>query len=146
MNKREKILLNKIKNILLNKNDSICSQKGFTMIEILIALTFLAIMLLATANTTINLVRNGALSRKRPIACNLCQAKIEYLKSLGYDGLGNSQENNLDGRGLSGGSFNRTVTVSDVSIPFTKLVTVTVSWTDSLKNHTVSLRTLINRQ
>jgi len=116
------------------------------MIEILIALTFLAITLLATANTTINLARNGALSRKRTTACNLCQAKIEHLKSFGYDGLGNSQENNLDERGLSGGPFNRTVTVGDASITFTKLVTVTVSWTDSLKNHTVSLRTLITRQ
>ncbi len=117
------------------------------MIEILIALTFLAITLLATANTNINLARNGALSRKRTTACNLGQAKIERLKSLGYDGLGNTQENDLDERGISGGgSFNRTVTVGDASITFTKLVTVTVSWTDSLKNHTVSLRTLITRQ
>ena len=132
---------------MLNKKDYICSQKGFTVIEIFIALTFLAITLLATANTNINLVRNGALSRKRTTACNLCQAKIEFLKSLGYDVLANSQENNLDEKGISGGgSFNRTVTVSNGSITSTKLVAVTVSWADFLKNHTVSLRTLITRQ
>lgn len=138
--------MNEIKKNLLNKKNYICSQKGFTVIEIFIALTFLAITLLATANTNINLARNGALSRKRTTACNLGQAKIESLKSLGYDALANSQENNLDERGLSGGSFNRTVTVSDGSITFTKLVNVTVSWTDFLKNHTVSLQTLITRQ
>ena len=138
--------MNEIKKNLLNKKDSLVSQKGFTIIEIFIALTFLAITLLATANTNINLARNGAISRKRTTACNLCQAKIESLKSLGYDALASSQENNLDERGLSGGSFSRTVTVSDGSITSTKLVTVTVSWADFLKNHTVSLRTLITRQ
>ena len=131
---------------LLNKNDYIYSQKGFTVIEIFIALTFLAITLLATANTNINLARNGAFARKRTTACNLCQAKIESLKSLDYETLTGSQENNLDERGLSGGSFNRTVTVSNGSITSTKLVTVTVSWADFSKNHTVSLRTLITRQ
>ncbi|MBN1756438.1 hypothetical protein JW877_09535 [bacterium] len=138
--------MNKIKNILLNKNDHILSQKGFTIIEIFIALTFLAITLLATANTNINLARNGALARKRTTACNLCQAKIESLKSLGYDALASSQESNLDDRGLSGGSFSRTVTVSNGSITSTKLLTVTVSWADFLRNHTVSLATLITRQ
>ena len=81
--------MNEIKK-LLNKKDYICSQKGFTVIEIFIALTFLAITLLATANTNINLARNGTLSRKRTTACNLGQAKIEFLKSLGYDALANS--------------------------------------------------------
>ena len=138
--------MNEIKNILLNRNDSMLSQKGFTIIEIFIALTFLAITLLATANTNINLARNGALARKRTTACNLCQAKLESLKSLGYDTVAGSQETNLDEQGLSGGSFNRTVTVSNGSITSTKLVTVTVSWADFLKNHSVSLRTLITRQ
>ena len=135
-----------VKNILLNQNDPFQSQKGFTIIEIFIALTFLAITLLATANTNINLARNGALARKRTTACNLCQAKIESLKSLGYDALAGSQETNLDEQGLSGGSYTRTVTVSNGSITSTKLVTVTVSWADFLKDHTVSLRTLITRQ
>jgi len=131
---------------LLNKKDYIYSQKGFTVIEIFIALTFLAITLLVTANTNINLAGNGTISRKRTTACNLCQAKTESLKSSGYDTLASSQENNLDERGLSGGLFNREVTVSDGPITFTKLVNVTVSWADFLKNYTVSLRTLITRQ
>ena len=121
-------------------------KNGFTIIEIIIALTFLAITLLATANTNINLARNGALTRKKTAACNLCQARIESIKSFGYDAVTDSEENNLDESGNPGqGPFTRTVFVTPGSITDTKLITVTVNWADFLKTYTVSLRTLITK-
>lgn len=139
--------MDKIKKFLLNKRGHIFSKNGFTIIEIMIALTFLAITLLATANIIINLARNGALTRKKTSACNLCQAKIESLKSLGYDSVAGSEENNLDESGNPAGPFSRRAIVTAAgSITDTKVITVTVSWGDFFKNYRVSLRTLITRQ
>lgn len=120
--------------------------RGFTIVEVILSIAFLAVTLLATSSMIINVSRNGSTARKTSLACHLCQAKIESLKSLGYNGLANSQENNLDESGNSGGIFNRTVIVASGPVTDTKFVTVTVSWADVVKSHAVSLRTLIANQ
>lgn len=119
---------------------------GFTIVEVILSIAFLAVTLLATSSMIINVSRNGATARKTSLACHLCQAKIESLKSLGYNGLANSQEFNLDESGNSGGVFTRTVVVAAGPFTDTKVVMVTVSWADVIKNHAVSLRTLIANQ
>ena len=126
-----------------NKNNHFCLSHGFTMVEIIIALSFLAITLLATGSMIINIARSGSVNRKSTLACTLCQTKLEALKSLGYEAVSNSEELNLNESGNSGGIYNRRVTVTDGSTADTKIVTVEVSWTDTIKPHTVSVRTLM---
>jgi len=107
------------------------------------ALAIFMIIALGTASTIINVARNAGLSRKTMLACNLCQSKVEELKSLGYQALLNSYEPNIDEQGDPGGVFTRTVRVSNGTIPETKLVVVTVSWRNLGLTKNVSFSTLI---
>lgn len=119
------------------------TKNGFTILEMIIALAVLAITLLASLNTIINVGRNGALVRKTSTACQLCQTKIEALKSLGYEAIADSQELNINEHGSPGGQFDRTVIVRDGAVNDTRVVVVTVSWNTSFKTQAVSLKTLI---
>jgi len=118
-------------------------RDGFTLIELMFALAIFMIIALGTASTIINVARNAGLSRKTMLACNLCQSKVEELKSLGYQALLNSYEPNIDEQGDPGGVFTRTVRVSNGTIPETKLVVVTVSWRNLGLTKNVSFSTLI---
>ena len=105
------------------------NKNGFTLIEMMLAQTLLAIALLTSINTVITVTRYGAMVRRKTEACNLCETTMEMLKSIGYDGVANNNESNLDQNGHSGGRFDRTITVTDGTVSNTKFVTVTVSWT-----------------
>jgi len=115
---------------------------GFSLIELLVSLAILAFTLLGVGNILMSSARSSIMANKTTLACNLCQAKIEGLKSLSYNSLSDSQENYIDGEGNSGGCFNRTVTATAGPIPNTKLITVTTVWTDLTGTRTVSLRTM----
>ena len=118
-------------------------KTGFTLIELMLSLAILIILVLGTAITTINVARNVAVARKTTLAGNLCQSKIEEVKSFGYNFALNSNEYNIDEEGNSGGVFNRTVRVSNGPIPNTKLLLVTVSWSGFIKTHSISIPTII---
>ena len=119
-------------------------HKGFTLIELMIALTVLIFVVLGTSSTIIHIARISANARKTTLASDLCQSKIEEIKSYGYDATFlNSEEPNIDATGNSGGIFTRTVRQSAGPIPNTKSITVTVSWTDFIKTHEVIISTII---
>jgi len=124
---------------------SFLSEKGFTLIELMISVAALAVAILGVGNVIVNAARSSAIARKNTMACNLCQAKIEALKALGYNALANanSQESNINEKGEQGGYFTRTVTATNGPLPDTKLITVTVSWTDLFGPRTVSLQTMV---
>ena len=118
-------------------------KNGFTLIELMLALVILIILALGTSITIINVARNVVEARKTTLAGNLCQSKIEEVKSYGYNAALNCDEHNIDEEGNSGGVFHRAVRVSDGPIPNTKLILVTVSWTDFIKTHSVAIPTII---
>lgn len=118
-------------------------KNGFTLIELMLSLAILVILVLGTSLIIINVARNAALSQKNTLASNLCQSKIEEVKSFGYNFALNSDEYNIDEEGNPGGIFNRTVRVSDGPIPNSKLVIVTVSWSGSINTHQISIPTII---
>jgi len=134
---------NKIIDTSLFTKDPLSPQKGFTLIELMLALTILIFVVLGTSSTIINVARISANARKTTLASNLCQSKIEEIKSFGYNATFNSDEYNIDAEGNSGGIFNRTVRVSNGPIPNTKSLIVTVSWTDFIQTHSVFIPTII---
>lgn len=129
--------------IWLTVGNSFYSEKGFTLIELMIALTVLAISLLGTESVIISIARNRASARKVSVATNLCQAKIEEMRSLGYGAIVNSIETNLNEEGSSGGIFSRYVGVSTGPVPRTKVVQVIVFWRDLMRIRSISMRTMV---
>ncbi len=129
---------------------------GFTLIEVLIALTILAIGLLGVALMQVTSISGNTFSREMSVATELGQDMLEQLRTLQYtssttdnallggnhpdntdvaDGLavGVGNANIIDERGLTVGPliYTRTWTVTDnTPAANMKAIDVTVSWTE----------------
>jgi type IV pilus assembly protein PilV len=64
------------------KNSS--TQEGFTLLEILVALTILSIGLLGMAGITTSIIHGNSLSNKVTTATTLGQDRMEHFRRLGY--------------------------------------------------------------
>ncbi|RJP58606.1 MAG: prepilin-type N-terminal cleavage/methylation domain-containing protein [Deltaproteobacteria bacterium] len=147
------------------------NEKGFTLLEILIAMTILSVGLLALAEMTVYVIRSNAVGNKVTDATVLAQDKLEELRTLGYSDtqLSNGGDNNDVSTDIHSGtpSFplftgpdhtdtcnsSCSVTISqtpqrvwnvadDTPASGMKTVTVIVGWKDSI-NHFVALSTII---
>ena len=58
--------------------------KGFTLLEVLIALTVFSVGLLAMGEMTMHVIRNGALGKKMTEASIMAENKLEELKALPF--------------------------------------------------------------
>ncbi len=103
------------------------SEKGFTLIEIMVAITLLSIGLLGMAGLTVGIMRGNSLSSQVTTATALAQAKMEDIKRIGYSGTSASAEGY---NAISGYPLYRRDTVVDVDTPNVgmKTVTITVFW------------------
>ena len=103
------------------------SDKGFTLIEIMVAVTLLSIGLLGMAGLTVGIMRGNSLSSQVTTATALAQAQMEDIKRVGYSGAAWSTE---DYNSIAGYPLYRRVTEVDVDTPNVgmKTVTITVSW------------------
>jgi type IV pilus assembly protein PilV len=121
-------------------NRSMMFEKdGFSLIEVLIALIFLAIGLLAIASLQITSVRGNFFSNNLMQATYVAQDQLEYLKNLPFDdpllSLGDHQDVT---KNMSGIDFNRAYRVGlNGNV---KSVKYTVSWNDGA-NHSISFST-----
>lgn len=103
------------------------TARGFTLIEILIALTLLAIGLLGMAGLTVGIMRGNSLSKEVTTATALAQDKMEDIKRLGYSGATKQTEGY---NSIAGYANYKRETEVDVDTPNIgmKTVTVTVYW------------------
>jgi len=116
---------------------------GFSLLEMLIAMTILAIGLLGMATLLIAAIRGNAFGIRNTEATALIEDKIEEFKNTPYEDISPGTETESD-LGL-GGIFTRKTTVED-NTPGAdmKTITVEVSWTD-YTTHTFSFRTIISK-
>jgi type IV pilus assembly protein PilV len=124
--------------------------KGFTLIEILIAILLLVIALVGLASVTVSVIKGNDLSRMVTTATTLAKDKMEELKnvsatSAGYDALTGSSDTveAIYTRQWTVGAVGTTAPDNDTTKM--KKITVTVTWTWNGQSHNVTLDTIVLR-
>ena len=118
------------------------NNKGFTLIEILIAITVFSIGLLGMATLTTGIIRGNLASNNLTTATVLAQEQMEDIIRDGYAKASGKDENYGS---ITDFSQYKRVTVVDDNKPETdmKIVTVTVYWDSD--SHSVVLKTILTK-
>ncbi|MBI5748239.1 MAG: prepilin-type N-terminal cleavage/methylation domain-containing protein [Nitrospinae bacterium] len=124
------------------------NRKGFTFIEVLIAIAILSIGLLGLATMSTTASKFNTFSKNKTTAIALGQDKMEELKRIipttTLTSANNAVENNINEKGEAGsGIFTRSVTITGGAAQLTTLA-VTITWRD-YSLHTVTLTTMIRQ-
>ena len=116
------------------------NNKGFTLIEVLVAMVILSVGLLGTAALITGIINGNKVSNRITTATTLAQDKMEYIKSVGYS---NAVSETRAFMSSPYNKYEREVTVVDNS-PSSgmKTVTVEVYWES---NKSVTLKTILSR-
>jgi type IV pilus assembly protein PilV len=115
-------------------------QRGFSLIEVLIALIFLAVGLLAMAGLQVTSVRGNFFSNNLMQATYVAQDRLESLINLPLDSSQLQAGNYPDGFiTISGVSFNKSYTIAVNGN--LKTINYTVTWNDGV-NHNVTFSTI----
>lgn len=120
---------------------------GFTLLEVVIALTILSVALLGLAELQIVAIKGNKKARDLTSAVILAEKKIEELKNTGFDNLSagtfDDANNPINEVGADGGIFNRSWEIDDYADSSNmKRVSVTIEWADA--NHSISLSTVLS--
>ena len=150
------------------------NKKGFTLLEVLIAITILTLGLLALAEMTISVIRGNAFGEKMTDARVLAEDQLEDLRNLYKTNPSSTKlTNGGDNADISTDIYSNTalftapdhtetcdsgcsVTIGrasqrvwniadNVPVAGMKTVTVIVGWSDSI-DHYVALSTIINQE
>ena len=117
------------------------NNKGFTLIEVLVAMVILSIGLLGTAALITGIIRGNQVSNRMTAATTLAQDKMENIKSVSYSNAESEPRAFLPSPYEK---YERQVTVVDdnsLGVGM-KTVTVTVYWGSG---KSVSLQTILSR-
>ena len=121
---------------------SMSGQKGFTLLEVMIAVFLLAVAIMGAASLTTSVIKSNSLSQTLTTATTLAKDKIEELKATDYTALPSGTVTDYakaDGTvqaSASGSYYTRTWGVAGTD---PKTITVTVTWPT---NRTVELKTI----
>jgi len=114
-------------------------SKGFSLVEVLVALFILSIALLALAGLMVTTTRNNSFGSNMTEAATFAQDKVEELKVSSWG----SVVSGADARtGSTGISYARTWTVTDNANGTQRWVNITVSWND-LAGHSINFLSVI---
>ena len=128
----------------MKKNsDTIAQQHGFTLLEVVIAMSILAIGILGTSSLLYRVTGNNTRGNLTTQANLLASSKMEELKhtaTLTTLANGNDTVNDL-GSGAGSTNFTRSWTITN-PIGRSRMITVTVVAQSGMGQHTVVLRSL----
>jgi len=117
------------------------NDKGFTLIEVLIAIVILSVGLLGMASLTVAIIQGNKFSNDLTTATTLAQDKMEDIRRLGYS---NVTAETKAACASPYSEYERKVEVSaDDPAAGMKTVTVTAYWQSTVKEHSVELKTIL---
>ena len=116
------------------------NQKGFTLIEVMIAMVLTAIAIMGIIALYVTETKASGFSRHTTEAAVLAQDKIEFLRTQGPAATVNTTELNLNERGQAGsGIYERDTTETLVVGQYADMV-VTIKWNDDGISHQIVMR------
>ncbi len=115
-----------------NRND-----RGFSIIEVVFAISIFAIGILAVTTLSISAVNSNASARRLTDATTLAEDRLERLAALPYDSIESNTETE--------GAYRVDWDVDENVATKTKSITVTVECPNGWKNTKVTIRHLISK-
>lgn len=120
------------------------NEKGFTLLEILIAILILSIGLLGMASLTVGIINGNRFSKDMATATTLAQEKMEEVRRLGYLGMPATNTTTTEGyNSITGYPDYKRETRTDVNTPAAGMMTITVTTYWDSDTHTVVLNTIL---
>jgi type IV pilus assembly protein PilV len=124
-------------------------SKGFTLIEVMVALVILAISLLALAGLMLTTTKNNTFGGHMTEAATFAQDKLEQLRAAPWTGIvagSDTVTTAITGAPGTGISYARNWIVADTPDGTQRWVTITMNWTDPTRktNHSLSLRAVVS--
>jgi type IV pilus assembly protein PilV len=125
-------------------NNFLNRQQGYSLIEVMIALTIFSIGILAIAQLQISAVHNNTNGNLATQATMLAEAQIENLKNTSdVTLLADGVETGIDQNGATGGIYTRTTAITNpLGGDFSRQIQVTVQWVRNGRLRRVVLKTL----
>jgi prepilin-type N-terminal cleavage/methylation domain-containing protein len=121
---------------VININENI-GDRGFSIIEVVFALSIFAIGILAVTTLSISAVNSNASARRLTDATTLAEDRLERLAALPYDYILSGEETE--------GAYHVDWDVDENVPTKTKSITVTVECPNGWKNTKVTIRHLISK-
>lgn len=133
-----------------SNGQSLSDQRGFTLIELFIAIVVLTIGLLGTAALTTGVVRGNLSAKNMTTATAIAQSCFEENRRVGYSSAGavpaGGSNSCVSGNAtvtVNGLAFTRTLAI-DASVSNIKTLTVTVSWSEGATGtKAITLKTIL---
>ncbi|ETX00616.1 MAG: hypothetical protein ETSY1_10590 [Candidatus Entotheonella factor] len=120
-----------------------CAMAGFTLLEVLIAITVMSVGLLGVSTMLTHITQQQSMNANRAIATTLAREQLEQIKQVDYANVTVANYPQEAYGSMAGyEQFQRTVAIADdTPLANTKTVTITVTWADpfrGLRNTTIN--------
>ena len=122
-------------------------HRGFTLIEILVAIFTLTFVLLGLAPMAINVIHYNKFTKSRTIGVGLAQSKVDDLRRIALTTTLTDANDDLSGTTINqeGVAFTRKVDITDGAVGNLTTISVSVTWTD-FAEHTITQTTKIYQE
>jgi type IV pilus assembly protein PilV len=115
--------------------------KGFTLIEVLVALVIRSISLLALAGFMVTTTKNNASEAHMTEAATFAQDKLEELRMSRWE---NTVSGSDQKKGSTGINYSRNWTITETETGDLRTITLTINWSDRF-SHSIRFFSVIAR-
>lgn len=116
-------------------------SKGFTLIEVLIALVILSISLLGVASLMITTTKSNAFGSHMTEAATFAQDKLEELRAVSWVNITPGSDHQQSSTGLD---FARNWDVKEIGTGNLRTITLTINWNDGI-SHSITFLSAITQ-